>query len=154
MPGNVRFGSKADMCSAKRHVRFTPIATSIALEPTRVMNSRRLMPAPEVEEMTLYSRKLAHRKGLGMTPADVRIGSKADMCAAIAMSVLPPKGRLMASTFVEIYASFIRDVVYKRNNIYQLPVGRAGVLVSFSGSISAIGRHRTSTSRSTNIHHY
>jgi len=23
-PANVRFGSKADMCSAKRHVRFTP----------------------------------------------------------------------------------------------------------------------------------
>ena len=24
MPADVRFGSKADMCSAKRHVRFTP----------------------------------------------------------------------------------------------------------------------------------
>src|SRR5262245_63971248 len=24
MPSNVRFGSKADMCSATRHVRFTP----------------------------------------------------------------------------------------------------------------------------------
>jgi len=27
---HVRFGSKADMCSAKRHVRFTPKATLIA----------------------------------------------------------------------------------------------------------------------------
>ena len=28
--GDVRFGSKADMCSAKRHVRFVPIADMIA----------------------------------------------------------------------------------------------------------------------------
>jgi hypothetical protein len=27
---DVRFGSKADMCTAKRHVRFPPTATSIA----------------------------------------------------------------------------------------------------------------------------
>ena len=27
---NVRFGSKADMCSAQAHVRFTPIATAKA----------------------------------------------------------------------------------------------------------------------------
>ncbi|MGC2011860.1 MAG: hypothetical protein WA693_12485, partial [Pseudolabrys sp.] len=27
---NVRFGSKADMCSAKRHVRFVPITDILA----------------------------------------------------------------------------------------------------------------------------
>ena len=32
--------------------------------------------------MALYSRKLAHWKGSGVTSANVRFGSKADMCSA------------------------------------------------------------------------
>ena len=31
-PGDVRFGSKADMCAAKGHVRFTPESGTCALQ--------------------------------------------------------------------------------------------------------------------------
>ena len=77
-PLDVRFGSKADISQCNRHVRFTPnsghemamrdlrccaLAASgqAAAEPAiALMNLRRLMPAPEVQDMALYSRKLAH----------------------------------------------------------------------------------------------
>jgi hypothetical protein len=38
---NVRFGSQADMCAAKSHVRFTPIATTIAHFDMSAMGQKR-----------------------------------------------------------------------------------------------------------------
>jgi hypothetical protein len=37
--GNVRFGSKANMCSAKRHVRFTPHSDHESGFPQKVMSA-------------------------------------------------------------------------------------------------------------------
>src|SRR5262245_32703296 len=36
---NVRFGSKADMCAAKRHVRFTPNSDRESRHPQTVMSA-------------------------------------------------------------------------------------------------------------------
>jgi len=36
---NVRFGSKADMCGAKRHVRFTPNSDRESRHPQTVMSA-------------------------------------------------------------------------------------------------------------------
>ena len=43
-----------------------------------VMNSRRLIASPEAQDKASNRLRLAHRK----EPADVRFGSKADMCGA------------------------------------------------------------------------
>src|SRR5215475_15861892 len=49
--GHVRFGSKADICTAPAHVRFTPIATSIAsfhLEAFQTLPDPAPSPPPDV----------------------------------------------------------------------------------------------------------
>src|SRR5262245_60507751 len=49
---NVRFGSEADICSAKRHVRFTPnsdidcVFRHVRFGPKADINMRRVQPAP------------------------------------------------------------------------------------------------------------
>src|SRR5262245_53966988 len=73
------------------------------------MNSRRLIASPEAQDKASCRLKLAHFKMLGTRSADVRFGSKADMCGArthvrftpnsdresglpqMVMSALPPK---------------------------------------------------------------
>jgi len=42
---NVRFGSKADICSAKRHVRFTPESGHSALQTTKSVKIGDTMPS-------------------------------------------------------------------------------------------------------------
>ena len=37
--GDVRFGSKADMCGPKRHVRFAPESNRESRHPQRVMSA-------------------------------------------------------------------------------------------------------------------
>ena len=49
-----------------------------AAPPSSVMNSRRLIAAPEAQDEASYRLRLAHWKGA----ADVRFGSLADMCSA------------------------------------------------------------------------
>ena len=55
------------------------------------MNSRRLIASPEAQDRASYRVKRADWKGSDVRTADVRFGSKADMCIAICMSALPPK---------------------------------------------------------------
>ena len=61
---NVRFGSKADMCSAQAHVRFTPNSDPKSGLPHKVMSA--LHPKADM---------------CGAT-RDVCFGPKADLCAA------------------------------------------------------------------------
>src|SRR5262249_39177961 len=58
---NVRFGSKADMCAAKRHVRFTPNSDRESGFPQTVMSA-----LPPKADMCSAAR-------------DVRFGPKADI---------------------------------------------------------------------------
>ena len=46
--GDVRFGSKADMCSAKRHVRFTPESRHRRDHPNRLYSARSFSVAEAV----------------------------------------------------------------------------------------------------------
>jgi len=67
---DVRFGSKADMCSAKRHVRFTPNSDRESGFPQTVMSA--LPPKADI---------------CGAT-RDVRFGPKADIVYSITSSAL------------------------------------------------------------------
>src|SRR6516164_6029012 len=62
---NVRFGSKADMCAGKRHVRFTPNSDRESRLPQKVMSA-----SPPKADMCVATR-------------DVRFGPKADIATAI-----------------------------------------------------------------------
>src|SRR5262249_50927886 len=62
--GDVRFGSEADICSAKRHVRFTPNSDRESRHPQTVMSA--LPPKADMCDAT----------------REVRFGPKADSCSA------------------------------------------------------------------------
>jgi hypothetical protein len=58
---DVRFGSKADICSAKRHVRFTPDSDRESGFPRKVMSA------------------LPPKAGMCAAARDVRFGPKEDI---------------------------------------------------------------------------
>jgi hypothetical protein len=72
---NVRFGSKADMCAAKRHVRFTPNSDRESEIPHRVMSA--LPPKADMCSATRH----------------VRFGPEADMAAESRVRHRPNRSR-------------------------------------------------------------
>ena len=61
---NVRFGSKADMCSANSHVRFTPKADMCGAN-----RYVRFVPIADIWEPSVGNRKTASRRSL-RNPSD------------------------------------------------------------------------------------
>src|SRR4029453_10386151 len=73
---HVRIGSKADMCAAKRHVRFTPNSDRKGEFPQRAMSA------------------LPPKADMCGARADVRFGPKADIRRLRAQKERPPCGGL------------------------------------------------------------
>src|SRR5215468_9255928 len=84
---HVRFGSKADMCAAKGHVRFTPNSDRECGFPQRVMSA-----LPPIADMCSA---LAH----------VRFGPKADK-AAFCSAKVATESRLSTTVMSALSATF------------------------------------------------
>src|SRR5262245_62405670 len=76
-PGSTPMRRTRSPCCARAPSGHTAAAT-----PSNVMNSRRLIASPRGQDRTSYRLKLAHWKRSGVTAANVRFGSKADICSA------------------------------------------------------------------------
>src|SRR5262245_33359216 len=80
---NVRFESKADMCVAKRHVRFTPNSDRKSRHLPKVMSA------------------LPPKADMCSAIADVRFGPKADSCSAAKGIVIRSPRRLWQAGMAE-----------------------------------------------------